>query len=110
MQENPIEDTTQEITRYIELNNWIFEIKSIKAIKVEKYGEPYSATANLCINNDNAFVDGVMTRDQTDLDKEDYVTFQALCKKLGITKVKFDDFTNQTFFAMPVDNRAVNIA
>ena len=100
----------KDITRYIELNNWIFEIKSIRAIRVNTYGEPYSATANLCINNDNAFVDGVMTRDQTDLEQEDYSTFMALCQKLGITKVKFDDFTAQNVFAKPMDNPVAKVA
>jgi len=87
-----------DITRYIELNNWIFEVKSVRAIRVDTYGEPYSATANICINNDNAYVDGVMTRDQTDLAPEDYLTFRALCKKLGIAEVKFNDFSDQTVF------------
>jgi len=100
----------KDITRYIELNNWIFEIKSIRAIRVNTYGEPYSATANLCINNDNAYVDGVMTRDQTDLAQEDYLTFMALCQKLGISKVKFDDFTQQNVFAKLFDNSSVKIA
>ena len=87
-----------DITRYIELNNWIFEIKSIRAIRVDTYGEPYSATANLCINSDSAYLDGVMTRDQTDLKEEDYLTFMALCEKLGITKMKFDNFSEQNVF------------
>ncbi|WP_441002149.1 hypothetical protein [Pseudocolwellia agarivorans] len=87
-----------DIKRYIELNNWIFEIKSIRAIRVDTYGEPYSATANLCINSDSAYLDGVMTRDQKDLKEEDYLTFMALCEKLGITKVKFDNFSDQHVF------------
>lgn len=100
----------ENITRYIELNNWIFEIKSIRAIRVDTYGEPYSATANLCINNDRVFVDGVMTRDQMDLGKEDRLTFIALCQKLGISTVKFDDFTNQNMFAKQIDNNIVSMA
>lgn len=100
----------KNITRYIELNNWIFEIKSIRAIRVDTYGEPYSATANLCINNDSAYIDGVMTRDQVDLEQEDYLTFMALCQKLGISKVKFDNFTQQNIFARQVDNSSVKIA
>jgi len=91
-------NTQQEMTRYVELNNWIFEIKSIRAIRVNNYGDPYSATANLCINSDSAYVDGVMTKDQTDLEQEDYVTFMQLCQKLGISKVKFDSYNNQNVF------------
>lgn len=87
-----------DITRYIELNNWVFEIKSIKAIKVDTYGKPYSATANLCLNNDNVYIDGVMTRDQEDLDHEDYLTFMALCQKLGISNVNFNNYTDQCVF------------
>jgi hypothetical protein len=87
-----------DITRYVELNNWVFEIKSVRAIRVGTYGEPYSATANICINNDHAYVDGVMTRDQSDLASEDHLTFIALCKHLGVSTVKFDDFNDQNIF------------
>lgn len=92
-------DTTQEMTRYVELNDWIFEIKSIRAIKVGNYGEPYSATANLCVNSDSAFVDGMMTRDQSELKEDDYETFRKLCQKFGISDVKFDKYENHTVFA-----------
>ncbi len=87
-----------EMTRYVELNDWIFEIKSIRAIKVGNYGEPYKATANICVNNDVAHVDGVMSKDQSDLKKEDLDTFKALCLKLGISNVQFDTFDNQNVF------------
>jgi hypothetical protein len=107
-------DTAPEMTRFVELNNWIFEIKSIRAIKVDNYGDPYKATANLCVNNDSAYVDGVMTRDQSDLEQEDYVTFMQLCEKLGISKVKFDTFNNQNIFdtlkEQSVENEAAKIA
>lgn len=98
------------ITRYIELNNWIFEIKSIRAIKVDTYGKPYSAAANLCINNDHAFIDGVMTRDQTNLDDDDYATFMSLCQKLGISEVKFNNFNDSHLFAQVFDNKPAKIA
>lgn len=99
-----------EMTRYIELNNWIFEIKSVRAIRVDTYGQPYSATANICINNDSAFVDGVMTKDQQDLQQEDYLTFMALCQKLGVNKVNFDDFSKQNTFAKQFEEQAVKSA
>jgi len=98
------------ITRYIELNNWIFEIKSIRAIKVDTFGKPYSAAANLCINNDHVFIDGVMTRDQMDLDQEDYLTFTALCQKLGISQVKFQNYKEQNVFEQQLENNSIKIA
>ena len=91
-------NTAPEMTRIVEVNDWIFEIKSIRAIKVANYGDPYKATANLCVNNDSAFVDGVMTRDQSELKQEDLETFKILCKKLGISDVKFDNFEDQNVF------------
>jgi hypothetical protein len=78
------------ILRYVELDDWIFELKSVRAIRVDTYGEPYNAIANLCINGDSAYIDGLMTKDDNKLNQDDYSTFMKLCKRLGISQVKFD--------------------
>ena len=97
-----------EMTRYVELNDWIFEIKSIRAIKVGNYGDPYKATANICVNNDVAHVDGVMSKDQSDLNNEDMNTFEELCKKLGVSNVKFDNFDQQNVFETLRNEKELN--
>ena len=99
-----------EMTRYVELNDWIFEIKSIRAIKVENYGDPYTTTANICVNSDVAHVDGVMSKDQSDLKQEDMDTFTELCVKLGISNVQFDNFEKQNVFETLRNDKELNTA
>jgi len=85
--------------RYVEVDEWIFELKSIRAIKVDSYGEPYNSIANICINGDSAYIDGLMTRDRDDnkLNSDDYSTFMKLCQGLGISQVKFADASNALY-------------
>jgi len=46
--------------KYVHLNNWIFEVKAVRALRVDNYGEPYSAIANINVNGDVAYLDGLM--------------------------------------------------
>ena len=67
---------TESMSRYIQLDNWIFEIKSVRAIRVDSYGKPYSAIANFNLNGGNAYIDGLMTREHDDFTRNDYQTFR----------------------------------
>ena len=100
---------TDKTSRFIQLENWIFEVKSVRAIKVNEYGKPYDAIANFSFNGNNAYIDGLMTRDKENFSKEDYQVFVSLCQKLGIKQVQFDRFKNNKFQLEtveidPVDN------
>lgn len=88
---------TDTASRFIQVDNWIFEVKSIRAIKVDSYGKPYNAIANLSFNGNNAYIDGLMTRDEDNFSKEDYQVFKRLCQKLDIKQVQFDRFKNNQF-------------
>jgi hypothetical protein len=88
---------TDTTSRFIEIDNWIFEVKSIRAIKVNSYGKPYSAIANFCFNGDKAYIDGLLTREEETFTKEDYQVFNRLCQKMGIRQVQFDRFKNNQF-------------
>jgi hypothetical protein len=88
---------TDTTSRFIQLDNWIFEVKSIRAIKVNSYGKPYNAIANFSFNGDSAYIDGLMTREEETFSKEDYQVFKLLCQKLGIKQVQFDRFKNNQF-------------
>jgi hypothetical protein len=83
---------TDTTSRFIQLDNWIFEVKSVRAIRVDSYGKPYSAIANFSLNGNNAYIDGLMTREDKDFSKEDYQVFYKMCQKLGVDKVQFDRF------------------
>ena len=41
------------ITRFTQVGDWIFEVKMVRALRVEKYGQPYDAVSTLTANGDN---------------------------------------------------------
>jgi len=94
---------TDTTSRFIQLDNWIFEVKSVRAIKVNNYGKPYDAIANFSFNGDNAYIDGLMTRDEEKFNKADYQVFMRLCQKFGIKQAQFDRFKNNQFQLETVD-------
>ena len=90
-------------SRHIQVNDWIFEIKMVRAIKVNDYGQPYSAIANFNINGDSAYIDGLMTSNEESFNRDDYQTFVKFCQQLEIKKVKFDRFKNHQLKSLYVD-------
>ncbi len=84
--------------RYIQVNDWIFEIKTIRALRVKNYGEPYSAIANININGDNAYIDGLLTREDQQFNRQDYQAFVDFCQQVAIKNVAFDRFKNLECF------------
>lgn len=80
--------------KYIHLNNWIFEIKAIRALRVDNYGDPYSAIANINVNGDTAYLDGLMTRENEAFTRHDFQTFKQFCQQLNIKEAHFERFKN----------------
>lgn len=83
---------SEKISRYVQIDNWIFEVKSLRAIKVNEYGKPYSAIANINLNGDSVYIDGLLTREEDEFSKDDYLAFKKVCKALGVSKVSFDRY------------------
>lgn len=94
---------TETTSRFIQLDNWIFEVKSVRAIRVNSYGKPYNGIANLSFNGNSVYIDGLMTREDENFTKEDYQVFKRLCQKLGIKQVQFDRFKNNEFKLDTID-------
>jgi hypothetical protein len=91
-----ISDSKQETaTRCIKIDNWIFEVKSVRAIRADEYGQPYTAIANINLHGDKAFIDGLMTNSNTEFERVDFETIRAYLHQLDITKGEFDRFKNQ---------------
>lgn len=90
-------------SRFIQLDNWLFEVKSVRAIRVDSYGKPYDAIANLSFNGNNAYIDGLMTRENQDFSKADYKVFCHLCQKLSIKQIQFDRFKGNEFRLDTID-------
>lgn len=99
---------TNTTSRFIQLENWIFEVKSVRAIKVNEYGKPYHAIANFSFNGNDAYIDGLMTREGENFTKEDYEVFRRLCQKFKVKKVQFDRFKNNQFESETVNVEPTN--
>lgn len=97
---NSLQETA---TRCIKIGHWIFEIKAVRAIRVDEYGQPYSGIANININGDKAYIDGLMTNSTVEFGREDFAAFKAYLQQLDITKAEFDRYKNQAAISKSLD-------
>lgn len=86
---------TQDMSRYVQIDDWIFEVKMVRALRVDSYGKPYSAISNININGDSGYIDGLLTSEGDDFTKEDYDTFVKFCQKIGLKEMKYDRYKNK---------------
>jgi hypothetical protein len=85
---------TESMPRHVTVDDWIFEVKMVRALRVDSYGKPYDAIANVIVNGDTAFVEGLMMREDEEFDREDYQTFLKVCKQLGAKFMQYERFKN----------------
>ena len=78
------------ITRFTYMDDWVFEIKMVRALKVRRYGDPYTAVATLTANGENMYIDTQMTRDDQDLSRKDFLTFYNFCQSLEMKSINYD--------------------
>ncbi|WDD97034.1 hypothetical protein [Thalassomonas actiniarum] len=83
---------SDDISRYVKIDDWIFEVKMVRAIRTERYGEPYSATASVSLNGQHAFIDGLMTSDQAEFTRDDYQSFRKFFAQMNVDQVNFDRY------------------
>lgn len=88
--------TADTLSRYVKIDKWIFEVKSVRAIRVDDFGKPYTAVANIALNGDSAYIDGLLTREDDDFTREDYQTFGIMSQQLGLENISFDRFKRQS--------------
>lgn len=82
---------TQAISRCVRMDDWIFEIKMVRALKVDSYGQPYKAIAHFNINGDFAFLDGALHASQERFSDKDIETFKAICRALDVSSLKMGE-------------------
>lgn len=82
---------TKAISLCVRMDNWIFEIKMIRALKVDSYGKPYEAIAQLNINGDFGYLDGALHAHQDSFSQEDIKTFIKISKALSLQSLKFGE-------------------
>jgi hypothetical protein len=78
----------QAISRCVRMDNWIFEVKMVRALKVDSYGKPYKAIAHFNINGDHAFLDGALSASGEQFSEQDIQTFMAMCQALEVKALK----------------------
>jgi len=82
------------MTRCIKIDDWIFEVKMVRALRVSHYGDPYSAITNITFNGDKAIIDGVMLKDQDTLNDSDYQILKAFCLKMNVNHIDVEPNQN----------------
>ena len=85
---------SEMISRHIQIDNWIFEVKMVRALRVQNYGEPYSAIANINLNGSSAYIDGMMQKDLQQISNEDMQVIKNYCQQMSIKEIKFDSSNN----------------
>lgn len=91
------------ISRFTQMDDWIFEVKMVRAIRVKKYGDPYSAVATLTANGDQMFIDSQLTRNESDFSRQDFMTFYRFCQSLEMKSVMYENVKNGSRHPRVVD-------
>ena len=81
-------------TRYVQIGEWVFELKTVRALKVDQYGKPYTAIANCNINGDQMYIDGLLNKEDENITREDFETFKAFAQHLGLDGFSYHRFQN----------------
>jgi hypothetical protein len=68
-----------------QIGAWCFEVTGITARKVKKYGDEYTAIANIKIINDEVYIEGLLNKGPP-LGKSDFKIFNKLLGILGLPK------------------------
>ena len=98
-----LDKMSESNSRYIKIDDWIFEIKMVRALKVSEYGKPYEAIANCNINGDSLIIDGLLTKDGHEFSKKDFMTFHKFCQKLKISTCSYHRFQNGESITKEID-------
>jgi hypothetical protein len=76
------------------MDDWIFEVKMVRALKVSKHGNPYSAVANLTANGEQVYIDSHLSVSNEELSKEDFKTIYRFCELMGMKHISYDRIKN----------------
>ncbi|WP_102797545.1 hypothetical protein [Bowmanella denitrificans] len=80
--------------RYVKVGNWIFEVKMVRAIRVEEYGKPYDAVAHMTFNGDEVYVDSQLNSSDRSLDKSDMAALVNFAQMMEVDNFRYDRFQN----------------
>ncbi len=101
------------MSKHVKIGEWIFEVKMVRALKVEEYGQPYSAIANCNINGDAMYVDGLLAKKQQTFTKDDFESFTQFGQLLDLKQISYHRYKNgqsvtKDVLVEPKDNAATS--
>ncbi|WP_136037981.1 hypothetical protein [Candidatus Colwellia aromaticivorans] len=85
---------TESMSKHVQIGEWIFEIKMVRALKVSEYGKPYSAIANCNVNGDTMYIDGLLAKNAKIFTKSDFNSFNDFCYKMGLKQFSYHRYQN----------------
>lgn len=81
---------SQTISRHIKIDNWIFEVKMVRALRVDNYGEPYTAIANISLNGSSGYIDGIMQKNHHKISEDDVRIIENYCKNMDVSQINVE--------------------
>ena len=82
------------MSKHVQVGDWIFEVKMVRALKVDEYGQPYSAIANCNINGDTMYIDGLLTKEGQNFTRDDFKSFNDFCHQIGLKQCSYHRYQN----------------
>ena len=80
------------LSRYIQIGEWFFELKAVRALKVDQYGNPYQSIANCNINGNTMYIDGLLSKDDEQFTRDDYDTFIKFAQSISLEQLTYHRF------------------
>lgn len=73
-------------------DNWLFEIKAVRAIKCQQYGNSYSAIATISIVDGEAHVEGLLSKEG--LNAKDSAEIETYLMSIGFKSYQYSRYKN----------------
>jgi len=77
------------MSKHVQIGDWIFEVKMVRALKVDEYGQPYTAIANCNINGDTMYIDGLLTKEEENFTRDDFKSFNDFGHLIGLKQFSY---------------------
>jgi hypothetical protein len=84
----------ESMSKHVQVGDWVFEVKMVRAFKVDEDGQPYSAIANCNINGDAMYIDGLLTKEEENFTRSDFKSFNDFCHQMGLKKCSYHRYQN----------------
>lgn len=74
--------------------NWLFEVKEVRAIKAKSYGERYTANVRLVIVNGELSIEGMLVKEGVKLKLSDIKEIEHQIKEIGFNEYFYIRYKN----------------